>query len=120
MMESPKEFSLHIDATYKLNRLDYSTIVIDISDQSRGFHLVSLFVVSQETQTSFEAALFALRRLYEFITGTLLEVQYAMKDPDQAQHHPLHGFKAYLAYLSFQIVKVLSDLHFSRPESLVE
>ncbi|OWZ18438.1 hypothetical protein PHMEG_0007473 [Phytophthora megakarya] len=41
----PDSFILHIDDTYKLN--EYPVLVVGVSDCSRGFYLVTLFVVSQ-------------------------------------------------------------------------
>ncbi|GMF45577.1 unnamed protein product [Phytophthora fragariaefolia] len=34
----PENFILHVDATYKLNRLEYPVVVVGTSDRSRGFH----------------------------------------------------------------------------------
>ncbi|GMF51077.1 unnamed protein product [Phytophthora fragariaefolia] len=53
----PEHFVLHIDATYKLNRLDYPVIVVGVSDRPHGFHLVAFFVVSQEVEDIYTAAL---------------------------------------------------------------
>ncbi|KAE9333223.1 hypothetical protein PR003_g14125 [Phytophthora rubi] len=82
-------FIFHLDATYKMNQCDYSVLVIGLSDRSRRFHLVALFIISQETQPVFEAALLSLRRLYYWVTQKNLVVQYAMADGDRAQCNAL-------------------------------
>ncbi|EGZ30152.1 hypothetical protein PHYSODRAFT_323584 [Phytophthora sojae] len=87
----PDSFILHIDATYKLNRLEYPVVVVGISDQSRGFHLVALFIVSQEVQEIYESALRALDRLFTWITGQKLVVYFSMVDADQAQYNALNA-----------------------------
>jgi len=49
----PGSFILHIDATYKLSQVRYPVVVggrSDRSDRARQFHLVAVFVVSQEYQ----------------------------------------------------------------------
>ncbi|KAE8979313.1 hypothetical protein PR003_g25784 [Phytophthora rubi] len=73
-------FIFHLDATYKMNQCDYPVLVIGLSDRSRRFHLVALFIISQETQPVFETALLPLRRLYYWVTQKNLVVQYAMAD----------------------------------------
>lgn len=85
----PESFILHIDATYKLNRLDYPVVVVGISDRSRGFHVVALFIVSQEVEEIYEAALRALSRIFTWHTGRQLSVQFAMGDADKAQYNAL-------------------------------
>ncbi|OWZ16379.1 hypothetical protein PHMEG_0009834 [Phytophthora megakarya] len=85
----PESFALHMDGAYKTNQCDYPVLVVGLSDCSRRFHLVALFVISQETQPMFEACLPALRRLYQWVTHKLLVVQYAMVDADQAQYNSL-------------------------------
>ncbi|KAG3087051.1 hypothetical protein PI124_g20009 [Phytophthora idaei] len=39
----------HIDTTYRLDRSGYPVLVVGVSDHSRSFHPVALFVMSQET-----------------------------------------------------------------------
>ncbi|ETP49589.1 hypothetical protein F442_04909 [Phytophthora nicotianae P10297] len=67
----------------------YLVVVVGVSDRSRGFHLVALFVVSQETQAVFQAVLMSLRTLYIWLTSKELVVQYAMADGDKAQCNAL-------------------------------
>ncbi|ETM32416.1 hypothetical protein L914_20163, partial [Phytophthora nicotianae] len=50
LMRPPDTYILHVDATYKLNYRGYSVLVVSISDRSRGFHLVALYIVSGGTQ----------------------------------------------------------------------
>ncbi|ETI29863.1 hypothetical protein F443_23019, partial [Phytophthora nicotianae P1569] len=87
LMRPPALLNLHVDATYNLNYRGYPVIVVGISDCSRGFHLVSIFIVSGETQDIVQPTLMAPRRLYSVLTGHELVVQYAMADADQAQYN---------------------------------
>ncbi|KAE8968998.1 hypothetical protein PR001_g27628 [Phytophthora rubi] len=89
LMVLPESFILHLDGTYKTNQLDYPVMVVGVSDRSRRFHLVAVFVMSQETQPMFQAALLALRRLYFWISKQHLTVHYAMADGDKAQRNAL-------------------------------
>ncbi|GMF59993.1 unnamed protein product [Phytophthora fragariaefolia] len=81
----PESFILHIDATSKLNRLEYPVVVVGVSDRSRGFHVVSLFVVSQEVEAIYEAALRALSRVFTCITCQQLVERFTMGDADKTQ-----------------------------------
>eukprot|EP00644_Phytophthora_capsici_P010919 jgi/Phyca11/104701/e_gw1.9.628.1 len=89
LSEAPESFILHLDGTYKTNQIDYPVLVIGVSDRSRRFHLVALFVMSQETQPIFQAALITLRRVYGWVTDKYLSVCYAMVDADRAQYNAL-------------------------------
>ncbi|KAK1940906.1 hypothetical protein P3T76_007612 [Phytophthora citrophthora] len=137
----PESFILHVDATYKMNFREYPVFVVGMSDRSRGFHLVALFIVSQETQDVIQRALMALRRLHFWITSRELVVRYTMADADQAQlnaltavfggagplqtlmcffhvmekvHNAIRGFPSLVASA---IVKDMYDLHFARTEA---
>ncbi|KAE9189254.1 hypothetical protein PF004_g22263 [Phytophthora fragariae] len=88
-MAPPKSFILHVDATHKMNFREYPVLVVGMSDRSRGFHLVALYIVSQETQDVIQPALMALRRLHFWITSRELVVKYTMADADQAQFNAL-------------------------------
>eukprot|EP00644_Phytophthora_capsici_P010348 jgi/Phyca11/123652/e_gw1.51.299.1 len=74
LMVPPESFILHLDATYKMSQCGYPVLVVGISDPSRRFHLVSLFVISQETQPVFQAALSALRRLYYWVKARIYKL----------------------------------------------
>ncbi|KAE8984776.1 hypothetical protein PR002_g22836 [Phytophthora rubi] len=89
LMAPPKSFILHVDATHKMNFREYPVLVVGMSDRSRGFHLVALYIVSQETQDVIQSALMALRRLHFWITSRELVVKYTMADADQAQFNAL-------------------------------
>ncbi|KAE9144049.1 hypothetical protein PF006_g10968 [Phytophthora fragariae] len=91
MMLPPESFILHVGATYKMNYREYPVLVIGVWDRSRGFHLVALFVVSQETQPVDAAALLALQRIYFWIARQHLVVQHALADADQAQFNALRS-----------------------------
>ncbi|KAE8980802.1 hypothetical protein PR002_g24010 [Phytophthora rubi] len=140
LMVPPESFILHVDGTYKMNFREYPVLVVGMSDRSRGFHLVALFIVSQETQDVIQPALMALRRLHFWITSRELVVKYTMADADQAQFNALGAVfggagqlqtlmcffhvmeKVYKAIKSppslvaSAVVKDLYDLHFARTE----
>ncbi|ETL47613.1 hypothetical protein L916_02656, partial [Phytophthora nicotianae] len=69
MMLPPEYFVLHVDGTYKTNYVDYTVVVLGVSDRSRGFHLVALFIVSQETQSVFEARLYPAKETEDRYTS---------------------------------------------------
>ncbi|RLN87387.1 hypothetical protein BBJ28_00021345 [Nothophytophthora sp. Chile5] len=48
----PESFVFHLDATYKLNQVGYPVLVCGISDRCRTFHLVALFVMSQQQEAN--------------------------------------------------------------------
>ncbi|KAE9143687.1 hypothetical protein PF005_g22255 [Phytophthora fragariae] len=140
LMVPPESFILHVDVTYKINFREYPVLVVGMSDRSRGFHLVALFIVSQETQDVIQPALMALRRLHVWITSRELVVKYTMADADQAQFNAISAVfgsagqlqtlmcffhvmeKVYKAIkclpslVASAAVKDLYDLHFARTE----
>jgi hypothetical protein len=69
-------------------------LVVGISDRSRRFHLVAHYVMSQETQSLFQAALLALRRLYSWMAEKHLVVPFAMADGDRAQFNRVRRQRA--------------------------
>ncbi|ETP44455.1 hypothetical protein F442_08951 [Phytophthora nicotianae P10297] len=133
--EPPASLILHVDATYKLNDRGYPAIVVGISDCSRGFHLVSILIVSGETQDIVQPTLMALRRLYSVLTGHDRVVQYAMADAAQAQYNVTNAvfgnnphftslmcffyvmkrvYRAFPSDTKAIIVRDLYDMHFAR------
>ncbi|KAG3118427.1 hypothetical protein PI125_g2936 [Phytophthora idaei] len=142
MTVPPDSFILHLDATYKLNQCEYPVLVVGLSDRSRRFHLVALFIISQETQVIFHAALLSLRRLRYCVTQKHLEVRYATADDDKAQcnalavmfgHNPAFGFFVYFFHAMKKIqvaikpltsgtqgtiLRKIYDLHFARTEAV--
>jgi hypothetical protein len=44
LMVPPDSFILHVDATYKLSQCGYPVLGVGVSDRSRTFHLVALFI----------------------------------------------------------------------------
>lgn len=138
LMRPPDNYILHVDATYKLNYRGYPVLVVGISDRSRRFHLVALYIVSGETQEIIQPMLMALRRLYCWLTGRDLVVRYAMADADKAQYNALNvvfgdnpqfqslmcffhvmekvykAIKQFPSFVSSNITHDLYDLHFTR------
>jgi hypothetical protein len=141
MLLPPDSFLLHVDGTYKTNQRGYPVVVIGISDRSRSFHLVALFIVSQETEPIFKTVLLSLRRQFNCVTQKDLAVRYAMADADQAQYNALYSVfgdtpdyqflmcffhvmknvhqatKSFPSLVKASIVRALYDLHFARCES---
>ncbi|EGZ24980.1 hypothetical protein PHYSODRAFT_398409, partial [Phytophthora sojae] len=79
-------FMLNLDATFKLNSVGYPVLVCGITDATRAFHLVALFITSQLQYEHFEAALVALRRVYARVNGAEWQVKFVLGDADKAQH----------------------------------
>uniref|UniRef100_H3GHY2 MULE transposase domain-containing protein n=1 Tax=Phytophthora ramorum TaxID=164328 RepID=H3GHY2_PHYRM len=139
----PDSFILHVDATYKLSQCGYPVLVVGVSDRSRKFHLVALFIISQETQPVLQSALLSLRRTYSWITQKQLVVRFAMADGDKAQSNALAAMfgdnPAYCFLMCFfhvmkkvqehlkplsslaqaAILRDIYDLHFARCHSVV-
>ncbi|OWZ04428.1 hypothetical protein PHMEG_00023677 [Phytophthora megakarya] len=92
----PDSFILHVDATYKLNFREYPVLVVGVLDCSRGFHLVALFVASQETQDVIQPALMALRRLYLWLTSRDGWQLYATPIGFASTNNPVETFNAML------------------------
>ncbi|ETL98775.1 hypothetical protein L917_04213 [Phytophthora nicotianae] len=98
------EKSFIVDLSMKaliLSQCEYPELVVGISDRSRKFHLVALFIISREAQLCFQAALLAPRRLCCWIIQKELVVCYAMVGGDRAQlnaltaafgHNPVYQF----------------------------
>ncbi|RLN88063.1 hypothetical protein BBJ28_00003622 [Nothophytophthora sp. Chile5] len=138
LMRSPNTYILHVDATFKLNYRGYPVLVVGISDRSRGFHLVALYIVSGETQKIIQPMFMALKRLYGWLTGRDLVVRYAMADADKAQYNAVNAvlgdnpqflslmcffhvmekvckaIKPFPSFVSSDIIRDLYDLHFAR------
>lgn len=77
---------LHLDATFKLNSVGYPVLVRGITDASRAFHLVAVFITSQFQYKHFVAALAALRRVYARVNGAEWRMKFVLGDADKAQY----------------------------------
>ncbi|POM78172.1 LOW QUALITY PROTEIN: Hypothetical protein PHPALM_4328 [Phytophthora palmivora] len=62
----PTSFILHIDATFRLNQVNYPVLVIGISDRARRFHLIAM-------------------RVFTAVSGNTLRVYYVMGDADDGR-----------------------------------
>ncbi|KAE9353250.1 hypothetical protein PF008_g5091 [Phytophthora fragariae] len=80
-----ESFGRHVDATYKLNHRGYPVFVVGISDRPRALHLVSMFIVSGETQDIIQPL------LYSVLYGHDQVVQYAMADADYTQYNAVNA-----------------------------
>ncbi|KAG2845605.1 hypothetical protein PC118_g2005 [Phytophthora cactorum] len=80
-------FVLHLDAMFKLNSVGYPVLVCSITDASRSFHLLALFITSQLQEGHYSAALLALRRIYARVNGIEMRVTYELGDADKAQYN---------------------------------
>ncbi|KAK1937818.1 hypothetical protein P3T76_009555 [Phytophthora citrophthora] len=81
----PAAHVLHVDATFKLNQVNYPVIVVGISDCMRTFHLLAVFISSQRTKVQYVEALSALKRVFRSVTGHDLAPRFVMVDADEAQ-----------------------------------
>ncbi|OWZ20201.1 LOW QUALITY PROTEIN: hypothetical protein PHMEG_0005401 [Phytophthora megakarya] len=79
----PASFIFHVDATYKLTQVGYPVIVVGLSDRARRFHLLGIFIVSQQKEEQHTEVLVSLRNIFAVIT--VLRVRYVMGDADAAQ-----------------------------------
>ncbi|OWZ12661.1 hypothetical protein PHMEG_00014140 [Phytophthora megakarya] len=60
----PASFILHVDDTYKLTQTGFPVIVIGMSDRARKFHLLAIFIVSQQQQTQYAEVLSMLSKMF--------------------------------------------------------
>ncbi|EGZ29835.1 hypothetical protein PHYSODRAFT_261215 [Phytophthora sojae] len=86
------------DAFTFTNAVGYPVLVCGITDATRAFHLVALFITSQLQYEHFEAALVALRRVYARVNGAEWQVKFVLGDADKAQHK---AFRSVFADCSF-------------------
>jgi hypothetical protein len=87
----PESFILHLDATFKLNQVDYPVVVIGISDRCRSFHVVALFIVSQRVEEIYAKVLRSVCRIYAAVTGSRLRIRYVMGDAEQSQRNAVEA-----------------------------
>ncbi|ETL24140.1 hypothetical protein L916_21849, partial [Phytophthora nicotianae] len=87
MLRYAAEYVLHIDTTYKLDQSGYPVLVLGISDQSRSFHLVAMFVTSQQTGGLISMALQSVFDVFKVITGNYPDIRYCVADTDKAQYN---------------------------------
>ncbi|KAG2778060.1 hypothetical protein Pcac1_g11675 [Phytophthora cactorum] len=85
-VRDPGTFVLHLDATFKLNSVGYPVLVCGITDASRSFHLLALFITSQLQEGNYSAAHLTLRRIYARVNGMEMRVTYVLGDADKAQY----------------------------------
>jgi len=81
----PSSFVLHIDATYKLSQLEYPVVVCGLSDNARAFHLVAMFITSQEQERHYTAILTSLKVIYTKVVRKPMRLRYVLGDACQAQ-----------------------------------
>ncbi|ETN12824.1 hypothetical protein PPTG_08862 [Phytophthora nicotianae INRA-310] len=138
----PDSFILHVDATYKLTQTGYPVIVIGISDRARKFHLLAIFIASQQQQPQYAEILSMLSKVFCEVTGRPLRVHFAMGDADSAQWNALYEsfggdgspYKFLMCYfhvakkiyektrsfdtnVAAMVMRDLHELHFSRSDS---
>ncbi|RLN66963.1 hypothetical protein BBJ28_00026211 [Nothophytophthora sp. Chile5] len=138
----PSSFVLHLDATYKLTQVGYPVIVAGISDQARRFHLLAVFIISQQQQAQYTEVLSLLARVFASVTGNPLRVKWGMGDADVAQWNALQEvfggegssfrflmclfhvakkvyekIRALDAGVGAMVLRHVHELHFSRSES---
>ncbi|GMF15404.1 unnamed protein product [Phytophthora fragariaefolia] len=140
MDRPPSSFIFHMDATYKLNQVNFPILVMGISDSCRSFHLVAIFVVSQVTEEMHSKALASLRRVYSAVTQKGMVVQYVLGDADYAQYNACkvvfedckftyimcffhvmvkvqERTKGLPGYLAVSVLETIYDMHFASSAS---
>ncbi|KAE9164023.1 hypothetical protein PF005_g30197 [Phytophthora fragariae] len=70
----PASFILHMDATFKLSQAWYPVFVVGVSDSNPTFHLLAIFISSQQKEEHYTEALCALRRVYMQVVNTPMKV----------------------------------------------
>lgn len=83
----PKTRVFHVDATYKSNQVGYPVLGVGLTDAARTFHLLALFVTSQQQEAHYTKAMAALRLVYQKVLGESLRVAFVMGDADRAQYN---------------------------------
>lgn len=87
MDRPPESFVFHLDATFKTNQVDYPVVVCGVSDATRTFHLVALFVVSQRKLPQYTFVLSSLKYVYRRVLSKPLQVRYVLGDAEDAQYN---------------------------------
>jgi len=83
----PDTFLFHMDATFKLTKHGFPVFVCGVSDATRSFHVVALFIVSQRTETQYLAALTAISDQFLAVVGHRFQMKYFMADAEDAQYN---------------------------------
>ncbi|ETP19022.1 hypothetical protein F441_06840 [Phytophthora nicotianae CJ01A1] len=116
MLRYAAEYVLHIDTTYKLDQSGYPVLVLGISDQSRSFHLVAMFVTSQQTGGLISMALQSVFDVFKVITGNYPDIRYCVADTDKAQYNTnvADRVSSYPMEVVSLVFKNLYMMHYSR------
>ncbi|KAE8886214.1 hypothetical protein PF003_g29796 [Phytophthora fragariae] len=137
----PASFILHMDATFKLSQAWYPVFVVGVSDSNPTFHLLAIFISSQQKEEHYTEALCALRRVYMQVVNTPMKVLYVMGDAEDAQWNALQNafgadnkFTTLMCYFHVAakvyertrhlptetghlVMRGLQDMHFPRDEA---
>jgi len=89
MDRDPDSFVFHMDTTFKLNIVDYPTLICGISDGARSFHVVAFFVISQRQTVHCTSALTSLSQIYTKVASKPLRLRFVMGDADDAQFNAM-------------------------------
>ncbi|OWZ18369.1 hypothetical protein PHMEG_0007554 [Phytophthora megakarya] len=107
----PDGFVLHMDASYKMKYSEYPILVVSVMDRSCGYHVVALFIIFKETQYVVQPTLMTLRRLFVWVTGRDVNIQFAMPDVDQAQPNDLNAelgdFSGFTTLMFFHVIEYI-------------
>ncbi|ETP16496.1 hypothetical protein F441_08920 [Phytophthora nicotianae CJ01A1] len=107
----PASVILHVDATFQLDQVSYPVIVWGLSDGSRRFHLLALFLTSQLEEAHFFSAFAALRAVFAQVTGERLSVRYVMGDADSAQFNAMRSVFRIDCTYTYLIQERMRGLH---------
>ncbi|ETP44525.1 hypothetical protein F442_08880 [Phytophthora nicotianae P10297] len=107
----PASVILHVDATFQLDQVSYPVIVCGLSDGSRRFHLLALFLTSQLEEAHFFSAFAALRAMFAQVTGEQLSVRYVMGDADSAQFNAMRSVFRIDCTYTYLIQERMRGLH---------
>ncbi|POM59058.1 Hypothetical protein PHPALM_36211 [Phytophthora palmivora] len=106
---------------FLLNSVRYQVQVCGITDASRSFHLVALFIKSQLQYEHFEAARVALRRVFAQVNVAEWQVKFVLVDADKAQHKAFLSLREWtrelVSGLTALVYRGICNLHFARIEA---
>ncbi|OWZ09628.1 hypothetical protein PHMEG_00017639 [Phytophthora megakarya] len=86
-------FILHLDATFKHNHVNYPVISREISARGRCFHLVTLFVSSQQAEYQYLECVRALRGVFTGRTGKPFKSLSNFSKKLKSDYTLMHGLK---------------------------
>ncbi|POM68394.1 Hypothetical protein PHPALM_15449 [Phytophthora palmivora] len=70
-----ESFNFHMDATFKLNTVEYPVFVCGVSDVVRHFHPVAFFITSQRITLKYKQALQQISEMFMRVVGNRFKLK---------------------------------------------